>query len=131
LYRFERGVDPDLQRRALSAPASWCSKSAAARPARSPRPAREAEVFTVKLRRARLDQLLGHDCAGRVSACSSAWASACSHHRLAGSIPSHRYDLRLDKVDLIEEVARLWPATKYPARPHAAHPVPTGAERRP
>jgi phenylalanyl-tRNA synthetase beta chain len=136
LYRFERGVDPSLQRRALERATALvleiCGGSAG--------PVSEAGVTkprlaTVKLRHARLNQLLGHDIAAaeieRLLARLGIVTKRLGKAGWQATIPPHRYDLRLE-VDLIEEVARLYGYERIPARAYAAElppaPVP---ERRP
>ncbi|HUR39662.1 MAG TPA: phenylalanine--tRNA ligase subunit beta [Verrucomicrobiae bacterium] len=128
LYRFERGVDPTLQRVALERATQLileiCGGAAG--------PITEAGALTpkavvVKLRRARLDQLLGY-------AIPSAEVEASLRRlglgvKLLGktgwqaTIPGHRYDLRLE-VDLIEEAARLYGYERIPARAYPALLVP-------
>jgi phenylalanyl-tRNA synthetase beta chain len=136
LYRFERGVDPSLQRRALEratalvleicgGQAGSISEAGVATP----------KAITVKLRQARLNQLLGHEIpAAGVERLLKRLGPGLKRLGKAGwqaAIPPHRYDLRLE-VDLIEEVARLYGYERIPARPYAAElppaPVP---ERRP
>ncbi len=136
LYRFERGVDPTLQRRALERATELvlriCGGQAGpATDVGNPKP----KPVTVKLRHARLVQLLGHEIAGaEVERLLKRLGLGLKRQGKAGwvaSIPPHRYDLRLE-VDLIEEVARLYGYENIPAHPYAAllppAPVP---ERRP
>jgi phenylalanyl-tRNA synthetase beta chain len=136
LYRFERGVDPSLQRRALEratalvleicgGQAGPVSEAGVTRP----------KVITVKLRHERLNRLLGHAIEGaEVERLLKRLGLGLKRLGKAGwqaTIPPHRYDLRLE-VDLIEEVARLYGYERIPARPYAvdlpAAPLP---ERRP
>ncbi|HEU5282917.1 MAG TPA: phenylalanine--tRNA ligase subunit beta, partial [Burkholderiales bacterium] len=136
LYRFERGVDPDLQRRALERASALVLEICGGRAGPvTETGARKPKVFTVKLRRARLEQLLGRGSApAEVERLLKRLGIGVRRLGTAGwqaSIPSHRYDLRLE-VDLIEEVARLYGYERIPARPYAAELVPTPVpERRP
>lgn len=136
LYRFERGVDPSVQRRALEratalvleicgGQAGPVSETGVTRP----------KVVTVKLRHARLNQLLGYDVpAAEVERLLKRLGIAVKRLGKAGwrgTIPPHRYDLRME-VDLIEEVARLHGYERVPARPYAAELPPAAVpERRP
>ena len=136
LYRFERGVDPTLQRRALERATALVLEICGGQAgpitdvgASKPKP------VTVKLRHGRLVQLLGHEIgASEVERLLKRLGIGLKRLGKAGwqaSIPPHRYDLRLE-VDLIEEVARLYGYENIPAHPYAAvlppAPVP---ERRP
>ena len=128
LYRFERGVDPALQRQALERASQMVLEicGGQAGPV-TEAGTRQPKAITVKLRRERLEQLLGHAIPpaeverllkrlgiGLRRLGTAAWEAA---------IPSYRYDLRLE-VDLIEEVARLYGYERIPARPYAAQLVP-------
>jgi phenylalanyl-tRNA synthetase beta chain len=124
LYRFERGVDPTLQRVALERASALVIQicGGVAGPvtetgALNPKP------VTVRLRRERLDQLLGHAIpADEVEKLLKRLGLGVKRQGKAGweaAVPGHRYDLRLE-VDLIEEVARLYGYERIPARPYAA-----------
>jgi phenylalanyl-tRNA synthetase beta chain len=128
LYRFERGVDPTLQREALERATQLileiCGGSAG--------PVTETGVtrpkpVTVKLRRARLDQLLGHEIpAAQVEQSLKRLGMGLKRLGKAGwqaTVPGHRHDLRLE-VDLIEEAARLYGYDRIPAKPYLASLVP-------
>ena len=128
LYRFERGVDPTLQRAALERATELVQQicGGTAGPiteagTRAPRP------VTVKLRRERMDQLLGHAIPpAQVEQSLKRLGLGVKKLGKAGwraTIPGHRYDLRLE-VDLIEEAARLYGYDRIPARPYAASLVP-------
>lgn len=132
LYRFERGVDPTLQRRALERATTLVQQicGGVAGPvteagARAPRP------VVVRLRRERLDRLLGHVIpdaeVGKLLQRLGLAVKRLGQRGWEARIPGHRYDLRLE-VDLIEEVARLYGYERIPARPYAAQlpaaPVP-------
>jgi phenylalanyl-tRNA synthetase beta chain len=136
LYRFERGVDPSLQRRALERATALLLGICGGRAG----PVTEAGIVrpapvSVKLRHARLNQLLGYAIPAaeveRLLKRLGIGVKKLGKAGWVGAIPPHRYDLRLE-VDLIEEVARLYGYERIPARPYAAElppaPVP---ERRP
>ncbi|MGH8443466.1 MAG: phenylalanine--tRNA ligase subunit beta [Nevskiaceae bacterium] len=136
LYRFERGVDAALQRQALERASALVLEICGGKAGPvTETGARKPPPVTVKLRRARLDQLLGHSIAPtEVEKLLKRLGIGVRRLGAAGwqaTIPSHRYDLRLE-VDLIEEVARLYGYERIPAHPYAAllapAPVP---ERRP
>jgi len=136
LYRFERGVDASLQRRALERASQLVLEICGGQAgpvteagARTPKP------VTVKLRHERLNQLLGHPiAAGEVERLLKRLGLGLRRLGKTGwqaTIPPHRYDLRLE-VDLIEEVARLYGYERIPAHPYAAQLVPAPVpERRP
>ncbi|MGQ0501164.1 MAG: phenylalanine--tRNA ligase subunit beta [Panacagrimonas sp.] len=128
LYRFERGVDPDLQRaaleRATELAAQICGGEAgsitfAGRP--------QPETPRVSLRQARLNKMLGHDIAPKEVEALLSRLGISTRAEVGGTwtaqIPSWRYDLRLE-ADLIEEVARLYGYDRIPARPYAARLAP-------
>lgn len=136
LYRFERGVDPSLQRRALERATELVLQVCGGQAGPiSDAGVTKPKAITVKLRHERLNRLLGHDIDGaEVERLLKRLGLGLKRLGKAGwqaTIPPHRYDLRLE-VDLIEEVARLYGYERIPARPYAAElppaPVP---ERRP
>lgn len=134
LYRFERGVDPAGQRRALDRAARLAVQICAgqAGPVVHAGAAEPAPV-TVALRHDRLTRVLGHS------------VPASDVERLLGrleirvrspepgtwraEVPSYRHDLRIE-ADLIEEVARLYGYERFPARAYAAHLVPSRPSER-
>jgi phenylalanyl-tRNA synthetase beta chain len=135
LYRFERGVDPSLQRRALERATALVLQICGGQAGPVSEAGATPKAVTVKLRHARLNQLLGHEIpAAEVERLLKRLGIGVKRLGKAGwqaAIPPHRYDLRME-VDLIEEVARLYGYERIPARPYAAElppaPVP---ERRP
>ena len=128
LYRFERGVDPELQRRALERATQLvldiCGGSAG--------PVTEtlgpkSRPVSIRLRRERLDRLLGHEIPGsKVESLLKRLGLGLKRLGKTGwqiTVPSHRYDLRIEP-DLIEEVARLYGYEHIPAKPYAAQLAP-------
>jgi phenylalanyl-tRNA synthetase beta chain len=136
LYRFERGVDPGLQRHALERATALVLQICGGKAGPvTEAGARAPKAVAVKLRHARLEQLLGYPIApAEVERLLKRLGIGLKRLGKAGwqaSIPSWRYDLRLE-VDLIEEVARLHGYDRIPARPYAARLVPAPVpERRP
>ena len=128
LYRFERGVDPGLQRRALERATALIQAicGGAAGPV-TEAGSGEPRPVTVRLRRAHLDRLLGHVIPGtQVESLLKRLGLGVKRLGKTGweaRIPGHRYDLRLE-VDLIEEVARLYGYERIPAQPYAAQLAP-------
>jgi phenylalanyl-tRNA synthetase beta chain len=136
LYRFERGVDPSLQRRALERATALVLEICGGQAG----PVTEAGVtqpkaVPVRLRHARLNALLGYEIpaaeVGRLLARLGIGVKKLGKTGWVATVPPHRYDLRVE-VDLIEEVARLHGYDKIPARPYAAELPPAAVpERRP
>ena len=128
LYRFERGVDPTLQRDALERATALVRQicGGIAGPVTDVGVQKPAPVV-VRLRRERLDQLLGHAIpAGDVERSLERLGLGVKRLGKTGwqaTIPGHRYDLRLE-VDLIEEAARLYGYDRIPAKPYAASLAP-------
>ena len=136
LYRFERGVDPNLQGEALERATQLiiAISGGNAGPV-TLAGARPHKPATVRLRRARLTRLLGHEIPGadveRLLKRLGLNVKSLGKTGWQASIPSHRYDLRIEP-DLIEEVARLYGYHRIPAKPYAAQlvPVPVPEEQR-
>lgn len=134
LYRFERGVDPNLQTEALERATQLIMAigGGEAGPV-TLAGGRPYKPVTVRLRRARLDHVLGHEIPGadaeRLLARLGLKVKRLDQTAWQASIPSHRYDLRIE-ADLIEEIARLYGYHRIPARPYAAQlaaaPLPDG-----
>ncbi len=128
LHRFERGVDPDLQKAALerateltaqicggdAGPITFSGRST-------------AEVVSIRLRHERITRLLGQEIPAREVEALLARLNIKTRNEVGGTwstqIPSWRYDLRIEP-DLIEEVARLYGYDRIPAQPYAASMAP-------
>ncbi|MGH8482746.1 MAG: phenylalanine--tRNA ligase subunit beta [Nevskiaceae bacterium] len=132
LYRFERGVDPSLQRQALERATGLVLQICGGQAG----PVTEAGItrpkpVSVKLRHEYLNRLLGQEIpAADVERLLKRVGLGLKRLGKTGwqaAIPPHRYDLRLE-VDLIEEVARLYGYECIPVRAYAAElpaaPVP-------
>ncbi len=128
-FRFERGVDPSLQRQALER-ATQLVLQICGGEAQSLTQAghHQPELLSVDLRTRRIEQVLGLEIAasdveallGRLGIALRAEAGDAWVAR----VPSHRYDLRIE-ADLIEEIGRLYGYDRIPARPYAAQLAPS------
>ncbi len=111
-HRFERGVDPELQRLAIERATALIIEIAGGRPGPvldESDPQHMPATHDVDLRPARVNQLLGTDLASnRIADLLSGLGMqvAADGERLSVRPPSRRRDIELE-VDLIEEVARL------------------------
>lgn len=124
LYRFERGVDPVLQRRALERATQLVLEICGGRAGPvTLAGGRVPVVPKVRLRRSQLDRLVGHviPSADVETALKrlGLGAKRSGTKTWDVSVPSWRYDLRIE-ADLVEEVARLYGYDRIPARPYAA-----------
>ncbi len=131
-YRFERGVDPGLQRKALDRATvlieEICGGDAGpiTEVGRAP-----AHAATVRLRFPQVARLLGHEIPAReipkLLSRLRIETQAESADTWLARIPSWRYDLRIE-ADLVEEIGRLYGYERIPARAYAAqlprNPVP-------
>ncbi len=128
-YRFERGVDPALQRVALDRATQLITEICGGEVHPVSQVGRGTpDIVNIRLRHARLNQLLGHDIAAREVEQLLARLGISVRNEIGDiwlcKIPSHRYDLRIE-VDLIEEVARLYGYDRIPARPYQAALAPS------
>lgn len=128
-FRFERGVDPALQRTALDRATQLILDICGGEVHPVSQAGRHSpEPIQVRLRHARLKQLLGHDISARDVEHLLARLGITTRNEIGDAwlckIPSYRYDLRLE-VDLIEEVARLYGYDRIPARPYQAALAPS------
>jgi len=123
-YRFERGVDPGLQRLGMERATQLLSQICGGEVHPITQVGRGgAESTTIRLRHARLVQVLGHDISAREVEALLARLNITLRAEVGDSwmakVPSYRCDLRLE-VDLIEEVARLYGYDNIPAKPYLA-----------
>lgn len=135
LYRFERGVDPTLQRRALERATELLIAIAGGRAGPVVQAGKEPRRVPVRLRRERMDSLLGYAIpAAQVEGSLKRLGLAVKRSGKSGWTavpPGHRHDLRLE-VDLIEEAARLHGYDRIPTRAYAPELAPAPVpERRP
>ncbi|MDE2149130.1 MAG: phenylalanine--tRNA ligase subunit beta [Gammaproteobacteria bacterium] len=111
-YRFERGVDPSLQRRALERASTLilqlCGGVAG--------PVSEAgsaprEALRIPLRQHQIERLLGtpipSDQVASLLERLDIKLQTDDRGDWLASVPTHRYDLRIE-ADLVEEIGRLW-----------------------
>lgn len=135
LYRFERGVDPELQRAALERASELAIQICGGEAGPITHSGRtQPELIQVGLRQARLNQLLGHDIPAReVEALLARLGIGVVQAEVGtwrAKVPSWRPDLRIEP-DLIEEVARLYGYDRIPAKAYAARlPVSRPSETR-
>ncbi|NKF24675.1 phenylalanine--tRNA ligase subunit beta [Solimonas marina] len=128
-YRYERGVDPALQRQALERATQLVLQICGGETHPVTQAGRsQPEPVNVRVRRSRIDQVLGHEIPakdvetllGRLGIALRAEVGDAWMAR----VPSHRYDLRIE-ADLIEEVGRLYGYDRIPARPYQAQLAPS------
>ena len=125
-YRFERGVDPEGQARAIERATQLILEIAGGQP--GPTTVVTAEqtrlkTQAIKLRKARLALLLGIEVPdAEVGAILTRLGFEVSTDKSGWSAvpPSHRFDIEIEE-DLIEEVGRIYgydkiPAAQYPSR---------------
>ncbi len=136
VYRFERGVDPALQRQALERATHLLLQICGGKAGPVTHAgAEQPEPIHIQLRHQRLLALLGYEISelqtaqlllrlGIELAVESSGVWLCT-------VPSYRYDLRLE-VDLIEEVARLHGYDRIPTQSYPAGlaPAPVPETRR-
>ncbi|MDB5973408.1 MAG: phenylalanine--tRNA ligase subunit beta [Nevskia sp.] len=127
-YRFERGVDPALQRRALERATQLVEQICGGEAGPIVEVGRAPQyAATIRLRHSRVERLLGCPVPvrevpvllGRLGIETQAEDAGAWRTR----VPTHRYDLRIE-ADLVEEVGRLYGYERIPARAYAASLVP-------
>lgn len=123
-HRFERGVDPTLQRRALERATALLLEivGGKAGPVIEAGVARQAAPAAITLRSNRLQQILGlalpaEDVARLLTRLAMQIDTTADGWRITP--PPYRFDIALE-VDLIEEVARLHGYQRLPVRTHQA-----------
>ena len=129
-HRFERGVDPDLPRRAIERATALLLSIAGGRPG----PVVEAALSDalsahapVALRRARLPRLLGIDIPDTdIERILKTLGMRVEHTRDGWTVtpPPRRFDIAIEE-DLIEEVARIHGYDRVPEKPPTGELAPT------
>ncbi len=118
-YRFERGVDPALQRKALDRATALVLQICGGDPGPITEVGRPASPITIVLRYSRITRLLGHDIPASQALALLARLEIEIRAESADSwhtrIPTHRSDLRIE-ADLVEEVGRLYGYDRIPPR---------------
>jgi phenylalanyl-tRNA synthetase beta chain len=122
LHRFERGVDPDLQLKAIERATQLLLDVAGGQPGpvTEVRAKHGASTSSIQLRHQRLVRLLGAEVpvteVERILRDLGMQVVARGPGEWQVTPPSYRYDLALE-VDLIEEVARIHGYSRLPLRP--------------
>lgn len=134
LYRFERGVDPELQRQAIDRATELTIQICGGDPGPITYVGRsQSEPVNIRLRLNKVVQLLGQEISARDVEALLARLGINVVHGEVGTwkarVPSYRTDLRLE-VDLIEEIARLYGYDRIPVRPYAAQLAPSRPSER-
>lgn len=117
-HRFERGVDPQLQRRAIERATALLLDIVGGEPGPIIEVKDEAhcpQARTISLRKSRIQRVLGIDVeAEKVSDLLSRLGFSVEHQKdFEVTVPSYRFDIHLE-IDLIEEVARINGYEKLP-----------------
>ncbi len=124
-HRFERGVDPNIQRYALDRATQLILELAGGEAGPAVEAAAEAELprpVAVRLRQSRVQQMLGIDIPADEVVDILRRLGLAVTERDGGwdvVVPTYRFDLALE-VDLIEELARVWGYHRVPVRRAAA-----------
>jgi phenylalanyl-tRNA synthetase beta chain len=123
-HRFERGVDPALQRRAIERATALVQQICGGEAGPIVEAGRALQhAATVHLRHARIERLLGCAIPVREVPALLARLGIEVQAEQAGAwrtrVPTWRYDLRIE-ADLVEEVGRLYGYERIPARAYAA-----------
>jgi phenylalanyl-tRNA synthetase beta chain len=127
-HRFERGVDPDLQARAMERATQLLLDIVGGKPGPTTDIAHPEYVPSrpvIGLRPARVERLLG-TAIGTARIVSILRSLRCQVEEQNGSLavipPTFRFDLRIE-ADLIEEVARIYGYDRFPKTIHSFGPV--------
>ncbi|SER20388.1 phenylalanyl-tRNA synthetase beta subunit [Solimonas aquatica] len=123
-YRFERGVDPGLQRQALDRATQLIVQICGGIVQPITQAGRnQPDVISINLRRSRVTQVLGLEIPAKEIEALLTRLGLLLRAEIGDSwavrVPSHRYDLRIE-ADLIEEVGRLYGYDRIAAKPYAA-----------
>ncbi|KAB7623642.1 phenylalanine--tRNA ligase subunit beta [Alkalilimnicola sp. S0819] len=120
-HRFERGVDPHIQRRAIERATALLLEIAGGKPGPVIEQAADEHLpreRRVRLRRARIAQLLGLNIPEQaVEAILGALGMSLNAvgEDWDVTVPPYRFDIGIEE-DLIEELARVWGYERIPAR---------------
>jgi phenylalanyl-tRNA synthetase beta chain len=123
-HRFERGVDPALQRRALERATALVQQICGGEAGPIVEVGRAPQhAATLRLRHSRIERLLGCSIPARDVPALLARLGIETQAEEAGAwrarVPTWRYDLRIEP-DLVEEVGRLYGYERIPPRAYAA-----------
>lgn len=134
LHRFERGVDPGLQRIALDRASQLIVQLCGGEVHPITQAGRtQPDGVTVALRAARVERLLGMAIPAKTIEALLGRLGMTLRHDVGGTwqvkVPSYRTDIR-EEVDLIEEIARLQGYDAIPVRPYGATLAPSAANER-
>jgi phenylalanyl-tRNA synthetase beta chain len=124
LYRYERGVDPGLQRIGIDRAANLLVQICGGEVHPITVAGRtQPEVVNVRLRQARVAALLGHDIPPKEIEALLSRLGIVTRQESGGTwvarVPSYRTDIRIEH-DLIEEIARLHGYENLPGRAYRA-----------
>jgi len=128
-HRFERGVDPGLQRIAIDRASQLLLQICGGEVHPIILAGRnQPEAVSVRLRHARVKSLLGHDVPAKDIEALLARLGITTRQESGGTwaarVPSHRTDIRIEH-DLIEEIARLYGYDNIPAQAYRAALAPS------
>ncbi|HEX7382269.1 MAG TPA: phenylalanine--tRNA ligase subunit beta [Nevskiaceae bacterium] len=138
-YRYERGVDPGLQRRALERATGLVVQICGGRPEPVVEVGSSGNARRVALRQASITRLLGCDIPIRdvppMLERLGIQLHATGEGEWQATVPTFRYDIERE-ADLVEEVGRLYGYDRIPARaaaiaidPHVAPETQRGMDR--
>jgi len=129
-HRFERGVDPQLPRKAIERATALLLEICGGEPGPVSEKSSAGElpaIAEIRLRRARIEQLLGFEIKDaeveRILSALGMWLVATTDG-WSVQVPSYRFDVTIE-VDLLEELARVYGYNHLPV----SHPVAPGELR--